>query len=96
VKVGVLALQGAFREHQKAFQSCGVETEQIRKPEQLANISALVIPGGESTTIGKPHLKGGFALRCFQRLSRPDIITQRYRWHDNWYTSGLSIPVLSY
>lgn len=53
MKVGVLALQGAFREHQQAFQSCGVETEQIRKPEQLANISALVIPGGESTAMGK-------------------------------------------
>jgi 5'-phosphate synthase pdxT subunit len=53
MRVGVLALQGAFREHQKALESCGVETEQIRKPEQLDRISALVIPGGESTTMGK-------------------------------------------
>jgi 5'-phosphate synthase pdxT subunit len=53
MRVGVLALQGAFREHQKALEACGVETEQIRKPEQLDRISALVIPGGESTTMGK-------------------------------------------
>ncbi|MDD4238855.1 MAG: pyridoxal 5'-phosphate synthase glutaminase subunit PdxT [Desulfotomaculaceae bacterium] len=53
MRVGVLALQGAFMEHQKVLAACGVETEQIRKPEQLAKISALVIPGGESTTMGK-------------------------------------------
>jgi 5'-phosphate synthase pdxT subunit len=53
MRVGVLALQGAFREHQKILAACGVETEQIRKPEQLLGISALVIPGGESTTMGK-------------------------------------------
>lgn len=53
MRVGVLALQGAFREHQKALAEFGVETEQIRKPEQLSKISALVIPGGESTTMGK-------------------------------------------
>lgn len=53
MRVGVLALQGAFREHQRILAVCGVETEQIRKPEQLAKISALVVPGGESTTMGK-------------------------------------------
>lgn len=53
MKVGVLALQGAFREHQKMLADCGVDTAQIRKPEQLQGISALVIPGGESTTMGK-------------------------------------------
>jgi len=53
MRVGVLALQGAFREHQKILAACGIETEQIRKPEQLDGISALVIPGGESTTMGR-------------------------------------------
>jgi 5'-phosphate synthase pdxT subunit len=53
MKVGVLALQGAFREHEKMLAACGVEPVQIRKPQQLDQISALVIPGGESTTIGK-------------------------------------------
>jgi hypothetical protein len=45
---------------------------------------------------GKSHLEGGFALRCFQRLSRPYLATQRCSWRNNWYTSGTSIPVLSY
>lgn len=53
MKVGVLALQGAFREHEKILDACGVEAAQIRKPQQLDAISALIIPGGESTTIGK-------------------------------------------
>ena len=45
---------------------------------------------------GKSHLEGGFALRCLQRLSRPNLATQLCHWHDNWSTSGSSIPVLSY
>ena len=47
-------------------------------------------PGGE------PHLQASFALRCFQRLSLPNIATQRCPWRDNWHTSGSSTPVLSY
>lgn len=46
-------MQGAFREHQQALAACGAETVQVRKPEQLEGLDALVIPGGESTTIGK-------------------------------------------
>lgn len=53
MKVGVLALQGAFREHQDMLARLNVESTQVRKPEQLEGISALIIPGGESTTIGK-------------------------------------------
>lgn len=51
--VGVLAVQGAFIEHQKSLAECGVESIQIRKPEQLEGIKGLIIPGGESTTMGK-------------------------------------------
>lgn len=51
--IGVLALQGAFREHQWALEKCGATTRQVRKPQELAGIEALVIPGGESTTMGK-------------------------------------------
>lgn len=53
--IGVLALQGAFREHERMLQSCGenIKTRQIRLPEQLEGIDRLVIPGGESTTMGK-------------------------------------------
>ena len=45
---------------------------------------------------GRPHLEVGFALRCFQRLSPPDIATRRYHWRDSRYTRGPSVPVLSY
>ncbi|MBC7107086.1 MAG: pyridoxal 5'-phosphate synthase glutaminase subunit PdxT, partial [Firmicutes bacterium] len=51
--VGVLALQGAFVEHERALRRCGADTRQIRKAEELAGIRALVIPGGESTTMGR-------------------------------------------
>jgi len=52
-KIGVLALQGAFIEHQKMLNNLGAETVQVRLPEQLQDLDGLVIPGGESTTIGK-------------------------------------------
>ena len=45
---------------------------------------------------GIPHLGEGFPLRCFQRLSLPNIATQRCDWRHNWNTIGSSIPVLSY
>ena len=45
---------------------------------------------------GMSHLEVGFPLRCFQRLSDPSIATERYRWRDNSYTRGSSVPVLSY
>ena len=44
----------------------------------------------------RSHLGVGFTLRCFQRLSCPDVATQRYAWRHNWYTIGPSTPVLSY
>ncbi|MDI6879518.1 MAG: pyridoxal 5'-phosphate synthase glutaminase subunit PdxT [Desulfitobacteriaceae bacterium] len=52
-KVGVLALQGAFREHRRAFESLNCEVVEVRKPADLQGIQGLVFPGGESTTIGK-------------------------------------------
>jgi len=53
LKVGVLALQGDFREHIAATQSCGVETVAVKTRTELESIDALIIPGGESTTISK-------------------------------------------
>ncbi len=50
----------------------------------------------ESRGLGRSHLGGGFPLRCFQRLSCPDVATRPCHWHDNRYTRGPSIPVLSY
>lgn len=52
-RVGVLALQGAFREHSKMLSKIGVEVTEVRLPHQLNSIDGLIIPGGESTTIGK-------------------------------------------
>ena len=53
MKIGVLALQGAFIEHIKILESLGVEAVEVRLPEQLDDLAGLIIPGGESTTIGK-------------------------------------------
>lgn len=52
-KIGVLALQGAFREHRQALKSLGCEVTEVRKSSDLEDINGLVIPGGESTTMGK-------------------------------------------
>jgi 5'-phosphate synthase pdxT subunit len=57
--VGVLALQGDVREHLGILDSLGVASAPVKKPEQLASIDALVIPGGESTTIGKMAVRFG-------------------------------------
>jgi 5'-phosphate synthase pdxT subunit len=53
VRVGVLALQGDFREHAATIAALGAEPVMVRRPDDLDDIDALVIPGGESTTIGK-------------------------------------------
>ena len=53
LKIGVLALQGAFERHQKVFQKLGVEAVQVRTPADLAEVDALVMPGGESTTMSQ-------------------------------------------
>lgn len=60
MKIGVLALQGAFREHILAFEALGVDTVAVRLPEQMADCVGLVIPGGESTAIGKLMVTYGF------------------------------------
>ncbi|MEJ6949547.1 pyridoxal 5'-phosphate synthase glutaminase subunit PdxT [Natronospora cellulosivora (SeqCode)] len=52
-KVGILALQGAFKEHQEIFKKLNCNTILIRKKEQLNELDGLIIPGGESTTIIK-------------------------------------------
>jgi 5'-phosphate synthase pdxT subunit len=51
LRIGVLALQGAFREHAHALRRLGAEVVEVRLPEELDGLDGLVIPGGESTTI---------------------------------------------
>jgi len=53
MKIGVLALQGDFTEHIAMLKRLKVETSEVRLPEQLNGLDGLIIPGGESTTIGK-------------------------------------------
>jgi 5'-phosphate synthase pdxT subunit len=53
MKAGVLALQGDFREHARILAECGVTPVLVRTADELAEVDALVIPGGESTTIGR-------------------------------------------
>lgn len=59
--IGVLAVQGDVREHRAALESSGATTTAVRRPEELAQVDGLVIPGGESTTIDK--LTRSFGLR---------------------------------
>ena len=59
--VGVLAVQGDVREHLVALADCGVVARPVRRPEELADVHGLVLPGGESTTIDK--LTRAFELR---------------------------------
>ena len=53
MKIGVLALQGAFREHAEALGALGADVALVKRPEHLAGIDAIFLPGGESTTIDK-------------------------------------------
>lgn len=53
LKIGVLALQGAFLEHANMLRKLGAEPVEVRLPQDLADLAGLIIPGGESTTIGK-------------------------------------------
>jgi 5'-phosphate synthase pdxT subunit len=58
--IGVLALQGDYEAHARAFKSCGSRTVLVRKAAELASLDGLVIPGGESTTMLKFLEKNGF------------------------------------
>ncbi|EAX46323.1 SNO glutamine amidotransferase [Thermosinus carboxydivorans Nor1] len=69
MKVGVLALQGAFREHRWMLERCGVEAVEIRKPQELDDVAGLIIPGGESTTIGKLMIEWGLMDKIKERAA---------------------------
>lgn len=73
MKVGVLALQGAVAEHIRSLQAVGVEAVAVKRVEQLDELDGLIIPGGESTTIGKLMRKYGFmdALAQFHEDGKP-------------------------
>jgi pyridoxal 5'-phosphate synthase pdxT subunit len=60
MKIGVLALQGDFAEHVRILETIGVTAVEVRLPHEMEDIDGLIIPGGESTTIGKLAVR--FAL----------------------------------
>ncbi|MEU9125622.1 pyridoxal 5'-phosphate synthase glutaminase subunit PdxT [Streptomyces sp. NPDC048506] len=71
--IGVLALQGDVREHVTALADAGAQARPVRRPEELAEVDGLVIPGGESTTMSKLAIAFGMLepLRAFVRAGRP-------------------------
>lgn len=60
MKIGVLALQGAVREHIKMIEECGVTGVPVKKVEELAELNGLILPGGESTTMRRLMDRYGF------------------------------------
>jgi 5'-phosphate synthase pdxT subunit len=77
LKVGILALQGDFEAHAKTLRRLGAEPREVRTPAEVAGLDALVIPGGESTTIGKMIESAGLepALRAHHEAGRPVLGT---------------------
>jgi len=73
MKVGVLALQGAFREHIRMLKSLGVDALEIRLPGELDGVDGLIIPGGESTTLRKLLADYGFVntVKKFAAAGKP-------------------------
>lgn len=72
-RIGVLALQGDFLEHKHMLHRLGAEALEVRRPAQLQGLDGLIIPGGESTTIGKLAAQFGLMepLRAFVAAGRP-------------------------
>jgi 5'-phosphate synthase pdxT subunit len=77
MKVGVLALQGAFGLHRTVLADLGVATVTVRRPEDLDGVDALVVPGGESTTMSMLADRNGLLgpLRDFAASGRPVLGT---------------------
>lgn len=72
-RIGVLAVQGGFAAHERMLRELGADACQVRTPEQLLGLDALVIPGGESTTISKAMARDGLdeAVRAHAAAGRP-------------------------
>jgi 5'-phosphate synthase pdxT subunit len=73
IKIGVLALQGAVAEHIRGIEQAGGEGVAVKRTEQLAEVQGMIIPGGESTTIGKLMRTYGFmeAMKQFSDQGKP-------------------------
>jgi 5'-phosphate synthase pdxT subunit len=73
MKIGVLALQGDFIEHEKILRELNVRATQVRKPGELRDLDGLIIPGGESTTFGKLAVEYGLIepIRAMCHAGKP-------------------------
>jgi pyridoxal 5'-phosphate synthase pdxT subunit len=73
VKIGVLALQGDFREHAEIFRKLGVEPVEVREVEDLEGLAGMIVPGGESTAIGNLMVSSGLldGVRSFYYKGGP-------------------------
>lgn len=96
ITIGVLALQGAFREHIRSIRELGAEAIEVRLPEHMAHIDGLIIPGGESTTMDNLMERYGFKeiLRQFADSGKPlfgtcaGMILLAKKTKDNLYGMG--------
>lgn len=77
LRIGVLALQGDFEAHEKTLRALGAEPVEVRTPGELSGLDGLVIPGGESTTIGKLISSAGLepGIRAHHAAGRPILGT---------------------
>lgn len=67
MNIGVLSLQGDFREHIEILKKCGVNTVSVKLPEDLEYVDGLIIPGGESTTIGNLMQRHGLGKEIIKK-----------------------------
>jgi pyridoxal 5'-phosphate synthase pdxT subunit len=70
MKIGVLDIQGSVEEHVRSLKKIGVEVVYVKKPEDLKDIKGLIIPGGESTTIGKLMRRFGLRNEIEKRVKK--------------------------
>jgi pyridoxal 5'-phosphate synthase pdxT subunit len=73
LRIGVLALQGAFREHIRMLTGLGASTREVRLPGELDGLDGLVVPGGESTTMGLLMEKGGLRTPLRQFVEKHPV-----------------------
>lgn len=70
MKVGILGLQGAIREHQWALERCGVQPVIVKYNQDLDGLAGLIIPGGESTTVGKLLVRYGMLEAIQEKVNQ--------------------------
>lgn len=70
MRVGILALQGDVAEHAAVVRACGAESREVRRPEDLDGVEAFIIPGGESTTIGRLMARVGLDEAIRERIGQ--------------------------